>query len=88
MKIGDTIIPWKRNNGASLGLEYPYIGAKLSCGLWCIWHRHTGLVVWISTTDNDLFGYRDCTREMELLNNIRTTRAEQDLINILHDMEA
>lgn len=37
--------PW-RNHGYSLGLDYPYLYGK-GLGRWLVWHRHTGIVVYI-----------------------------------------
>lgn len=46
MKVGDIIVPWRRNEGSSYGLEYPFIFGPMGRPLrWTIWDRHTGRVV-------------------------------------------
>lgn len=75
-------IPKKfRNNGESLGLEYPYICAPL----WVIWDRHSGKIVHIQEpygSYSDAIRCRDKCRELNGLAN------EHDpMMNTLHDME-
>jgi len=43
-----TVYKRQRNHGFSFGLQYPYLYGEIVHGIWWIWHRHTGEVVWIA----------------------------------------
>lgn len=71
------IVPKRfRNVGHSLGLEFPYVFGSLPGGDWCVWHRHTGLVVYVANEalyrpdQHDIFNQRAAQRECYRLNGV------------------
>lgn len=69
-RVGDTIKKKFRNNGYSLGLEYPYIYYKHGQNKWIVWHRHTGEVVFVSTDKNVYAGEKQASNECHRLNGL------------------
>lgn len=95
IREGDTILPWLRNAGESLGLEWPLImGFVGRPRRWAIWDRHTGRIVHVEPRseyldeDRDILARAACSRKCREMNGIVETRESRALVNALHDMEA
>jgi hypothetical protein len=63
------IKPAWRNHGGSWGLEHPLIYGKVPSIGWCIWHRHTGEITYISQAGTNAHGYEfgedDCRKRSQ-----------------------
>lgn len=87
MKIGDVIPEPLRNSGYSSGLEFPYIFREIG-GKWLIWHRRTGKIVEIVTSDHPVLVQYDCERRCRAWNGMRDPSPEETAeINAAHDNE-
>ncbi len=69
-RVGDVIKKRLRNNGYSLGLEFPYIYYKHGQSQWIVWHRHTGEVVYISPSENIYEAEKQASNECHRLNGL------------------
>ncbi len=59
----------RRNDGASLGLQYPYVSGRYARNL-RIWHRHTGEVVFTGTEKNMILRENEVSKKLYELNGL------------------